>query len=200
MIYMNNEPNFISLDEVKHFITLNGEKLILAQRKHWIITLSPIISTIFTALVLIGALYAGVFIYFSSLILFIAASLLVITVAISRIVNIIIGWYCHLYIVTNRRLMEIYHIPFLSYNVNELLLDQVRVAEVDIAVGTMFNELIGKGDVIIQLDLYVRQHTFILSDVAEPRKTAMFLTQVFGNRKQINIGNTLYRYQPKFIL
>lgn len=197
---MNNEPNFISHDEVKNFITLQDEELILAKRKHWIIMIAPIINSVLIWIVVMTALYVGTLLYFSIPVLFLTISLLVITVSISRIVKLIIEWYCHLYIITNRRIMEIRHVPFSSYHVNDLLLDQMRVAEIDVEVGSIYNELVGKGDVIIQVDQLAREHHFRLSDVGEPRKTAMFLTQVFGQRMQNLQSSTLYRYQPKFVL
>lgn len=197
---MQNEPQKISQNEVQNFITLHDEKLILAQRKHWILTLGPIISTFFLALLVEIVFYVGLFMYLSSFTLFITCSLLIVSIAVSRIVKIIIGWYCHLYIITNRRIMEICHVPFSSYHVNDLLLDQMRVVEIDIDVGTIFNELVGKGDVIILLDQFAHTNTFILQNVPNPRKTATYLTQVFGNRKQEQVTIPLYRYQPKFAL
>ncbi len=194
------EPYSIADEEVKDFITLADEKLILAKRKHWFVTFCPILNTLFIAIILIATLYLSLHVYLSSLPLFISISLLVISVATSRIVKVIIGWYCHMYIITNRRIMEVRHVPFSSYHVNDLLLDQMRVAEIDIDVGTIFNEIVGKGDVIVQLDQLAREHAFRLSDVAEPRRTAMYLTQVFGERRQNSFTNTLYRYQPKFVL
>lgn len=197
---MKTEPDFISHEEVQDFITLHDEELILAKRKHWFVMLGPILNTAFIAIVLLTALYASLFVYVSSLPLLISISLLIVTISISRMVKVIIGWYCHLYIITNRRIMEVRHVPFSSYHVNDLLLDQMRVAEIDVDVGTIFNEIVGKGDVIVQLDQLAREHAFRLSDVAEPRKTAMYLTQVFGERRPSTFGNTLYRYQPKFVL
>lgn len=197
---MNNEPHGISQNEVKNFITLNDEALILAQRKHWITALKPIANTFFLGALFEVIIYIGLYMYFSSIPLFITMSLLIVTIAVSRIVKVIIEWYCHLYIITNRRIMEICHVPFSSYHVNDLLLDQMRVVEIDIDVGTIFNELVGKGHVIILLDQYAHTNTFTLYDVPEPRKTATYLTQIFGNRKQEPLINTLYRYQPKFIL
>ncbi len=196
---MNTDSRFIQSAEVKHFITLNGEELILAQRKHWIVTLNPILNTVFIALLAEIFLYGTSILYFSLASLFITISLLIVTISVSRIVKVIIGWYCHLYIVTNKRIMEICHVPFSSYHVNDLLLDQMRVVEIDMDVGTVFNELTGKGDVIILLDQYAHQHTFTLRDVPQPRKTAMYLTQIFGNTPQNNIVFNQYRYQPKFV-
>ncbi len=197
---MNTDTNFISHDEVKHFITLNDEELILAKRKHWFVTLTPIVNTVFLVMMFIAFSYVGFLLYFSSYLLFIVTGLFAIVAGVSRIMKVIIGWYCHLYIVTTRRIIEIRHVPFSSYHVNDLLLDQMRVAEIDVDVGTIFNELVGKGDVIIQLDQLAREHAFRMSDVADPRKTAMYLTQIFGERRQSITGNTLYRYQPKFLL
>ena len=197
---MKNEPQGISQDEVQNFITLNDEKLILAQRKHWIIALKPIVNSVFLALLLEIALYVGLFMYLSLFSLFITVSLLIITITVSRFVKVIIEWYCHLYIITNRRVMEICHVPFSSYHVNDLLLDQMRVVEIDIEVGTIFNQIVGKGDVNILLDQYAHTNTFTLHDVPNPRNTATYLTQIFGNRKQEPALNNLYRYRPKLAL
>ena len=82
---------------------------------------------------------------------------------------------------------------------NELLLDQMRVVEVDIDVGNIFNQVVGKGDVIIVLDQYAHVHSFTLRDISHPRRAGMCLTQAFEASLQNNIFIRQYRGVPKFI-
>lgn len=187
--------NTIPHDEIKNFITLDDEKVILVQRKHWVLMSGPII----ILLLLFGLaeiiFFTGLVIYLAMPLLFAGLTILFINVALSYVVKIIIGWHGHLYIVTTKRIMEVHYVPFSSYHVNDLLLDQMSIAEIEVDVGNIFNELMGKGDVIIHLNQYAHESLFTLRDVDQPRKMELSLTQAFGNiqRASTMLRQPIYR-------
>src|SRR5690554_1334189 len=85
------------------FLTLTNEELLLVLRQHIFVILLPIL---FTSIAVVLLLFAAFFLFvhlFPSLPFFIISILLIITAGLSFITKIIIDWYFHLYILTNRK-------------------------------------------------------------------------------------------------
>lgn len=163
------------------FITLPDEKLILAERRHWIV-LSTELTTI---IVMSFPFYIVLYIVFVKLIhhptLFISGVLVVASSTISLFVKTIIDWYFHLFIVTNRKILEVWFSPLFFYKINGVLLDQVRCTEIDEKKHGIMNELVDVGDIIITFDRPTHQEEFVLTAIKNPRKVAMLLSDMFSN-------------------
>lgn len=160
--------------ELKNYLNLPGEKLIIAKRQHWFILVSPILLTL--AILILTSLFFIVLIsYTNSLthpILIIVSVALLCFIVISKL---IVDWYYHLYVITNRKILEIRISPLFADEINDVFLDQVRTTEVDAAIGSFLNELLDMGSITISFDRPSKDKVFILHDIINPREVGIFL-------------------------
>lgn len=169
-------------DEVKNFLTLEDEKLISCKRQHWIVIIPPVFVIMLTSLIsilLITFLYAYLL---QSFIILISLTLLVSAIAMTLITKTAIDWQHHLYIITNRKIMEITCVPLFSDNINDVFLDQVRTTEVSSKVGSILGEIFDIGDVTIAFDRPSKEEVFILKNISNPQDTS---TQISDGLKTI---------------
>jgi hypothetical protein len=158
------------------FLTLTGEKLLLVQRKHVFVVVMPIL---FTSLSGFFLLFCDFFLFIHTLdsfSLFFTTALLIISVVLSFITKIIIDWYFHLYILTNRKMLEVWYTPLASHVMSDVLLDKVNCTEIDLRVNGFIHELIDMGDVIITFDRPTQQEVFVLKDIENSHDVGKFLT------------------------
>lgn len=161
------------------FLTFTGEKLLLVRRKHVFVIFLPIL---FTSLVLFLFLFFNFFLFIqflSSITLFFSLSVLLVIIALSFITKIITDWYYHLYILTNRKILEVWYTPLASHAVNDVHLDKVNCTEIDLKVDGFVHELMDVGDVVITFDRPTHQEEFVLKDIHKPDKVEKFLTRSF---------------------
>src|SRR3989344_2230428 len=109
----------------------------------------------------------------------IASFFLVITVVYSFLLKVYIDWYYHMYVITTRKILEIACIPFFSDIMNDVILDQVRVTEVDARTNGFFNEILDVGDVVITFDRPSHEGQFVLRNVPQPREVGTALGDEF---------------------
>lgn len=173
----------ITKGEWENFLTLDGEKLFLVIRKHEFVVLFPI----FLISLLSAIFIASSFLLFSQLLtskpLFITSTLLVLSIAVSLISKQIIDWYFHVYILTNRKMLEMWYVPLASHVMNDILLDKVDCTEVDLKTNGFLNDIMDMGDIVITFDRPTHQEEFVLKDVRSCDKLGAFLTQKFMDRK-----------------
>ncbi|MBA3723869.1 MAG: hypothetical protein H0W89_03155 [Candidatus Levybacteria bacterium] len=159
------------------FLTLKGEKLLLVVREHlFTITMPVVILILVTIMLLIGG-YVIFQQFFSSWPLFIITGLLLISTTISIITKLIIDWYFHIYILTNRKILEFRYTPLTSYIVNDIMLDRVYCTEVDVQTNGLLHDLIDMGDIMITFDRPTHQEEFVLRDIHACSEIGVFLTQ-----------------------
>lgn len=165
---------------LEYFITLPDEQLVLAERKHPVILCREIINIIALSI----PFYLILFVLFDKLLhyptLFISGILVVICATLSLIVKASVDWYFHLFIVTNRKILEVYFSPLYFYRINIVLLDQVRCTEIDEKKHGILNELVDMGDIVITFDRPTHEEEFILTDIQNPRKIAVLLNNMFS--------------------
>ena len=165
------------------FLTLKGERLLMAVRKHPFVVAFPV-----AIIILLGALFliSGYVIFdrfFSSVPLLITTSLIMVSASLTVITKMIIDWYFHIYILTNRKILEFKYTPLTSYIVNDIMLDRVFCTEVDYQTSGILHDLLDLGDVIITFDRPTHQEEFVLRDIQECSQVGVFLT------KQLLDGN-----------
>lgn len=159
------------------FLTLTNEELLLVLRQHVFVIFLPVFFTSLAVVLLLG-IVSFVFLYlFYSFPFFIVSVLLIISVGLSLITKIIINWYFHLYILTNRKILEVWYTPLASHKVNDVLLDKVNCTEIDLQVDGFVHELIEMGDVVITFDRPTHEEEFILKNIYKPDKIEKFLTK-----------------------
>ncbi len=176
------------------FLSLKGEKILMVTRKHHFVVIVPIIIISCLALFFISSAFFFFEYILISHSLFIVTTLLLISAAISLITKAIIDWYFHMYMVTNRKILELRYTPLTSYLVNDVMLDRVSCTEIDLRTNGFLNELIDMGDIIMTFDRPTHQEEFVLKDICGSHKLANFLTQkLMDDREQEPVLPMWYR-------
>ncbi|MDP3941347.1 MAG: hypothetical protein Q8Q49_03505 [bacterium] len=157
------------------FVCLPNEQLLLATRTHWFDILSPIggvgiVAVVCSAVILFLLINGALsFLHFLSLLLIVWA------IAAGVISFTFFSWYFHFYIVTTRKILEVRSLPFIYYNVNDVLLDQVRCTELDIQRNGLIASLVNMGSIIITFDRPTHQEEFTLVNIHDPESVGIFL-------------------------
>lgn len=161
---------------LKNFLTFPDEKIILVKRQHRFVLLPPLFIIGALTLTLIILSYVALIILLSFYEIFFISVLIIFNITVLLIAKNIVEWYFHIYIVTNRKLLEVYYVPLSSYVINDVLLDQVKCTEIDIRTNGFFYELLNIGDVAITFDRPTHQNEYIFSQIKDARGTGALLT------------------------
>lgn len=160
-------------------LTLPGEEIIVAKRKHWFVIVSPIVvTTLINAMFIFLSAYSFLFLL-GSLQLFVLSVFTFSSIALIITVKSFIDWYFHIYVITNHKILEVSYAPLFSHVICDVLLEQVRCTEVDVRMNGIFNELMNKGDISLTFDRPTHEEEFILTDVKNPRKIGATLVGAF---------------------
>jgi hypothetical protein len=170
-------------NESNTLLMLPGEKTILHKRQHIFAVIIPIVIACILAGGLMTALFTGFFLFYHAFHLMVISWGIILIATLSLITKTIIDWYLHMYIVTNRRILEIQYKPFFSQDVNDVLLDQVRCTEIDVKIHGYIHALMDIGDIIITFDRPTHQQEFILHDIKAPRKIGTLLGHLLNTPK-----------------
>lgn len=189
------KPKFgiaVSAKDFASFLTLPGEKIVVATRQHWYVILGPLL--ILAVFVFLFGSIAYIFgiVLFPSPLLFITTLVALIALLSSLLMKILVDWYFHLYVVTTRRIMEICSTPLFSHSVNDVLLDQVKCTEIDVQTNGIMQELLDVGDVVVTFDRPTHQDEFRIGQIKDPRLLGVLLgnalvTQVDPNRQTVPV-------------
>ena len=184
--------------EVKKFLSVVGEKLVIATRRHWFVLATPIVAILAgsATLVLISLSLSLLIPLFAKTTFFISSLLLITSITLSFITKTVVDWYCHLYIVTTRKILEVCHAPLTSSKINEVLLDKVRCTEVDIKVNGPVEEFIDIGDVIVTFDRPTHQEEFTFEGIKDPKTVGLFLSDILDGPQESSSGRW-YRQRGK---
>lgn len=179
--------------EPNSFFLLPGEQIILHKRQHVFAVIIPIAITIILCVTAMVGASAPLFFFYHMRFLIVLGYGLIITSSLFLITKIIIDWYFHMYIVTNRRILEVQYKPFFSQDTNDVLLDQVRCTEIDVKISGYIHGLIDVGDIIITFDRPTHQQEFVLHDVKSPKKIGTLLGHMLNTPKQATNAPTWFR-------
>jgi len=169
-----------------YFINLPDEKLLIVERKHWIVLCLPLLTLLSLSLPFYVSLYIIFGYFFRYPMIFVSGILAILCLTISLIVKIIIDWYFHLFIVSNKKILEVSYSPLFSYNANVVLLDQVRATEIDEKKRGILHELIDVGDITVTFDRPTHQEEFVFTNIQNPRKFAAQLSNTFASLNTTN--------------
>lgn len=164
-------------DEVQKFTNFSGEKIFVAKRQHPIVLFTPILLTLLLLVVIILLLYFVTTQLFQSLILFIGLSLLIVVIAINLLTKFITDYFFHFYIISNRKILELSVVPLFRDKINDVLLDQVRITEIEVKMPSLIHEIFDMGDVIIEFDRPSHLELFTLNNIKDPRTTGNILSR-----------------------
>ena len=169
------------------FLTLKNEELLLVKRKHPFMVIMPVLLTACLTVFFISTAFVLFHVFFDSSSLFFITSLVLVSLGISLITKIIVDWYFHMYILTNRKILELRYTPLTSYIVNDVMLDRVNCTEIDLLSNGFLNELIDMGDISITFDRPTHQEEFVLKDIQGSHELATYLTQQLLDGRQTDI-------------
>lgn len=186
-----DERAMITEGDWDRFLTLEGEKLLLVKRRHPFVIFFPILMITFIISLLI---FCSAFFFtslFPSASLFVTTLLLLISVLLTFITKSIMDWYFHLYILTNRKILEVWYAPLYAHVMNDVLLDQVNCTQIDFRRNGFLNEILDIGDVVLTFDRPTHQEEFVFKDVNKCYKLGVFLTRkLLDKHSKENISNT----------
>jgi hypothetical protein len=186
------EDGMIARGSWERFLNLDREELLLVRRQHPFVVVFPI----FVTSVLATFFTIASFVIFTSVLnsipLLITTVLLLISIAITFITKNIIDWYFHLYILTNKKILEIRYTPLSSYIMNGVMLDKVNCTEIDFRTNGLMNELLDMGDVVITFDRPTSQEEFVLRDIESCHNLGIFLTRKLMARQTADIAQTIW--------
>lgn len=168
----------------RQFLTMPEEKLLLATKTHWLTAAVPIFWMIFTGIGLMVFLLIIDSTITHHALFSLSSIFTVFLVTLVLIIKTLMEWYYHIYIISNRKIVEIVVSPLLSHNINEVLLDQVRCTEIDVQTKGIIHELFDMGDVIITFDRPTHQEAFSLINIHHPESLGMFLSDAFLTPKE----------------
>lgn len=179
---MKNE--MIIKGDWSNFLNLKGEELFLVKRRHIFILLYPIILILFLASVFTLTSYVVYNYFIHSFPLLITTIFLLFSLTMSSIAYAIVNWYFHIYILTNRKILEVWYTPLSNHVVNDVFLDRVNCTEIDLSSKGFFHELIDMGDLTITFDRPTHQEEFVLRDLKNCDGIDKLLTQKFLDNVQ----------------
>lgn len=186
-----DEKSMITQGNWDKFLTLNGEELLLVKRKHPFTIFFPILLITFIICLMIFCSAILFTTLFPSPSLFITTVLLFISLLLTFITKSIMDWHFHLYILTSRKILEVWYAPLYSHVMNDVLLDQVNCTQIDFRRSGFLNELIDMGDVVLTFDRPTHQEEFVFGDISKSYKLGVFLTQKLldrsSQRQNVNI-------------
>ena len=171
--FLNDRLEDSQVDKFKLF---EDEELIFATREHWLMIVLRLVKKAFISLIM--ALVVAVVLYISlqSISLTLSAFFLIMLIGSSASVRDLIHWSFHLYIATNRQIIEVHYSPLLSESINSVLLDQIRCTEIDVEMYGLIPELIGIGNVALTFDRPTHKEEFVIRDIRAPRTIANLLS------------------------
>ncbi len=153
----------------------SGERIILSQRKHWIVLVGVIIPYIFAAFVpeiflaffapggfLSTAPFAPLFSVENIWLRFFLGAwwLFVWMGALSTFIS----YYLDIWIVTNKRIVDVDQVSFFHREISSLFLDHIE--DVELEVAGFFNTLLGFGTIKVS-SAAAKEH-FVLHDITNP--------------------------------
>lgn len=174
--------NMIATGDWKTFLNLKDEKLLLVIRTHPFAVIFPIILLVFMSGLFCWGFYVIFLQFLGSFSNFILAFLLVVSGTIAIITKIIIDWFFHVYILTNRKILEFRYTPLMSYIVNDVMLDRVFCTEIDLQTQGWMHDILDMGDIILTFDRPTHQEEFILKDIISTNRIGNFLTKELLDR------------------
>lgn len=161
----------------RNFLTLEGEKLLLVKRSHPFVVILPSIALFVLTLLLLIILFFFLIVLTSAVQLFLVSSLVIISLFFTFLMKCILDWHFHLYILTTRKILEVWYTPLYSYIVNDVLLDSVNCTQIDIQRNGLFEELLDMGDIVITFDRPTHQDEFVLRNIKQCYQLSTYLTK-----------------------
>ncbi|OGK19447.1 hypothetical protein A3G67_00605 [Candidatus Roizmanbacteria bacterium RIFCSPLOWO2_12_FULL_40_12] len=190
---MTKPKDLLTPELCQRFITLPGERLIIAKREHWFVMMGPLTTTGLLSLLFISLAALFFLAGASDPTLFIICLFLILVSTTSIVLKIIADWHYHLYVFTTKRILQVNCAPLFSHSINDVQLDQVRITEIDVRIKGFINELLDMGDVIIAFDRPSHEETFVIANIKDPSTTGILL----ANTVKLMMESAPIWFQPR---
>ncbi len=121
---------------------IHQEKILLKKRQHWFTIALSIFTATFLGLlfIILDILFFSKFLPNIYLLLSLALIILLITTTVAA--KLIVDWYCHFYLLTAHRILEVCYKPLFTSHINNVILNQVKSTEIDIEKTGFINQLL----------------------------------------------------------
>lgn len=170
----SDEKSFV-LSDCSKILALQGEDIYLALRQHIFTLISSC-----TLILFIGFFFwlmaLGSFLILNSWLITSLMLMIIFLVILSLFAQILINWFYHIYIVTDRKLLEIKYFPMSAYVSNEVLLDQIKCTEVDMNTKGILYQLFNIGNITVSFDRPTHMQEFVMLNIKNYRQVGKLLT------------------------
>ena len=186
---MINVKPFVLSGDWKSFLTMSTEKLLVVTRRHFIVLVGP-----FVSLLAVGIIFVASSIYFfsaiySSKLLLLSCILTIVSIVLTLSAKIIIDWYFNLYVATSRKLLEVKYSPLISFNFNQVLLDQVKCTELDMSKSGILSDFIDVGSIGITFDRPTHYEVFYFENIPESKEIGIHLSNEYAELGKLDNKN-----------
>lgn len=173
---MTKNADLVLRGSWQNFLSFPGEKLLLVIRKHWITLVMPLLMLFAISTILFFSSLYIFLIFLKSPPLFIVALATLLLLPAVLTAKIVTTWYFYFYIITNKKILEVYYYPLSSFDINDVLLSQVRCTEIDIRRDGFVNQLLDIGAITITFDRPTHQEEFVLWNIQHSREIGTLLS------------------------
>lgn len=188
--------DWLEPEEVKKFLVIPGERLLLAIREHYEPLIIRLLEIAGAALLVSIISAAGSFFLLHSLSLSLLLFSTILLLGSGLVLREIMHWYFHLYVITTKKIIEVSYSPLTSELSNSVLLDQLRCTEIDAELTGFISEFLDMGNVTITFDRPTHQTEFTLKNIRSPRKIANYLSSHLHSGEKDN-PNQIWFKMPK---
>lgn len=179
--------------QIEKFKLFENEELIFACREHWLPLVFRLLQTFLLGIFMAAACSSIFILLIHNIVLAASAFFLVMLITGMISVRVLVHWSFHMYIVTNKQIIEVHYNPLISHAINSVLLDQIRCTEIDVEMYGIIPELLGIGNVEITFDRPTHKEEFIIKDIRSPRTIANLLS---AQIHQVGNSNRQQTIQP----
>lgn len=178
------QPVEVSTYQYSSLPSLNDRILIFTRSHIFYLSLKIFFNSVIGFIL---ALVAGfsLTVSYPSFIMLIFSETLILTFIMTLNVNEFINWYFHFYLVTKRKIVEVWNTPFGKYFINEIMLDRVKCTEVDISSNGFINQVLRIGDVIVTFDRPTQHRdSFVFHNIANANSIREILSDYFSEDRK----------------
>lgn len=188
---MENQNNrlvkYYGEQDLKNFLTNAEEKVVLTKRSHWVTLLAKILAITIVSFILLFFSFFLFAILTLPVKLFVSSVILISILELTLISKLIVDWYCHFYILTNKKLLDVSYSPLFSETAYEVPINQAACSRIVVKKNQILSSFfpIGSINLIFQGKDYTQEFKF--SKIGNPEETSLFLSEYFGIIKDKNI-------------
>lgn len=171
----------------KNFLTEDEEKVVLTKRAHWAILLARIVGVSVVSILLVFFAFFFFAILTLPVKLFLSSLILISILELSLVSKLIVDWYCHFYVLTNKKLLDVSYSPLFSESAYEVSLKEVDCSRITVKKNQILSNFFNIGSISLAFQGANFTQNFKLASIENPESTSLFLTEYFGISKEKNL-------------